>query len=273
MDNIDLVPNNLLSKYIIGEKISSGATSLVYTCTRIKDNCIFVLKHVRQEKINKKHFKIDTEINILLELNHPNIIKAIEYFTGPNGDMWEILEWFGIDLCDYAIENPNLPEHEISRYMYQLTHAILYCHTNDVMHRDIKLENCMIKNGVLKLIDFGFSTKDCSSQVKCGTTRYMAPEIGNNLYTRSCDVWSLGVCVYRLVYDGNFPPKSYSYPYDENCDKLSPEIVKFMKRCLDVDPIKRASPVELLSLDFIVKYNNSKEISQEGQHLLNQDTS
>jgi len=63
----------------------------------------------------------------------------------------------------------------------QIVEGICYCHSKNVVHRDIKLENVMIdsENNV-KIIDFGFSiaiSKDKKLSVYCGTPSYMAPEM------------------------------------------------------------------------------------------------
>ena len=74
------------------------------------------------------------------------------------------------------------------------------------IHRDIKPENILIKNDIYKLADFGFACKaDLYGKEKiqdiCGTPIYMAPQLlRNQPYTAKCDIWSLGLMLYELIY-------------------------------------------------------------------------
>jgi len=95
----------------------------------------------------------------------------------------------------------------------QLVKAVAYCHANNVVHRDIKLENVLVsKDFKIKLIDFGFSVilpnESYILYDYCGTPNYIAPEVTQRegYYGKPADVWSLGVIIYRMVV-GTFPPK------------------------------------------------------------------
>ncbi len=81
------------------------------------------------------------------------------------------------------------------------------------MHRDIKLANILLKKEhaslVIKLADFGFAKEVNESEIMlktyCGTPITMAPEIfQSEYYDKKCDIWSLGVIMYQLVY-GKLP--------------------------------------------------------------------
>ena len=94
-----------------------------------------------------------------------------------------------------------------------------YCHSRCIAHRDIKLENLLMdEQGILKIIDFGFSTcipNDKMVKMFCGTPSYMAPEIV--LKKEYCgppaDVWALGVLLYALLC-GYFPVQRYVISID-----------------------------------------------------------
>merc|ERR1712110_1322671 len=83
--------------------------------------------------------------------------------------------------------------------------SVAYIHAQDVVHRDIKLQNFLFEDKdykQIKLIDFGFSrywTSNKKMKLGCGTLSYMAPELLDGAYTNKCDIWSLGVCVYILL--------------------------------------------------------------------------
>ena len=95
-------------------------------------------------------------------------------------------------------------------YFKQIASAISHCHSQNVCHRDLKLENILVDDqGKVKIIDFGFSTV-CQSNSKlnlfCGTPPYMSPEIASrSAYNGfSADIWALGISLYLMLY-GKFP--------------------------------------------------------------------
>lgn len=103
-------------------------------------------------------------------------------------------------------------EEEAKKIFFCVTQSIQYCHSKNVTHRDVKLENILLNKDMSPmLIDFGFSTCMPSEQkVKmfCGTPSYMAPEIVNKVEYRGppADCWALGILLYVLLC-GQFPFK------------------------------------------------------------------
>merc|ERR1719162_2677402 len=84
--------------------------------------------------------------------------------------------------------------------------AVQYLHGNQVVHKDLKLENWVYadasENARLKLIDFGFSevfSHDAPMTAVMGTIFYVAPEVLERYYDSKCDVWSLGVIAFMLL--------------------------------------------------------------------------
>jgi serine/threonine protein kinase len=106
-----------------------------------------------------------------------------------------------------------MPEQEIRFLFKQLVSALAYCHSRNVAHRDIKLENILLneEKTMVKLIDFGFSTcipNEKKVKLFCGTPSYMAPEIvSKKEYSGPpADIWALGVLLFALLC-GRFPFK------------------------------------------------------------------
>ncbi|CAD7703395.1 unnamed protein product [Ostreobium quekettii] len=102
----------------------------------------------------------------------------------------------------------------------QLACAVGFCHDKGIFNRDIKLENLLMtvestpvgQHFKVQLCDFGFSKgrHDSTPKTLAGTWGYIAPEVVKSYYERrrydgrAADIWSLGICLYRLLY-GNLP--------------------------------------------------------------------
>ena len=189
-------------------------------------------------KLNKY---ILNEREILLRIDHPFIVKLIKTFRD-GIDMYFLLEYInGITISKYIFEykeytdnylkdnyllsnifkkknylfNISTNIYDIQFYLSSLVIIIEYLNKKNIIHRDIKPDNLMINsNGYLKIIDFGISKKlkDYSDTV-VGTPHYMAPEIIDGKgYSLTADYWSIGVCLYQLLYN--------AYPYGNNVNDI-----------------------------------------------------
>lgn len=94
-------------------------------------------------------------------------------------------------------------------YLMDILNGFTTLVSNGIIHRDIKPENILVSNGKLKIADFGFAKVVLSSsqlnKTNVGTPVYMSLQIlKNQKYTSKCDVWSLGVVIYELLF-GKLP--------------------------------------------------------------------
>ena len=143
-------------------------------------------------------------------------------------------------------------------------------HENGYIHRDIKLENVLIKGTekgkVFKIADFGFARPiESVINTYCGTEKYMAPEIlDNKSYTRSVDLWALGVLFYFMLY-AEYPFGGLDIKTDmtKKCSKgfsvkdvvtkpeklaeLNSDVENFFKNMFEIDSKKRLTFAKLLS--------------------------
>jgi len=155
---------------------------------------------------------MNREISTLKEIHHDNIVRFVESFQIKNIH-YLILEFIdGVDLIAFMESRDFRPLEEIlvRNIFLQLMTAIAYCHSMDIAHRDIKLDNIIIDNyAKIKLIDFGLCLPKASSKLAkrfVGSRKYCAPEIlrGRPYDAKAADIYSSGVTLYTLL-SGYFP--------------------------------------------------------------------
>lgn len=212
----DQIPLNKISNYSFGKLIGQGAYAIVKEAINKFTGIHVAIKIYEKYRLIDPQRKnsVDREISILKYLAHENIVHMIELIDTPR-QLFVVMDLIkGRSLYSYlkSKESRRLPEFEVRKIFRQLVNAICYCHSNNICHRDIKLENIIIDDTKkITLIDFGFSAKVPKNEklkVFCGTPSYMPPEIVNKKkYSGFCaDMWSLGILVYVLL-NGSFPFK------------------------------------------------------------------
>ena len=206
--------HNYIENYKICEEIGHGSFGKVLEgINRLTGKHVAIKAYDKYKLIvSQRKGYVRREIAVMRRLNHDNIIKFIEVVNTAK-EIYIIMEFVnGISLFDYmkSRENERINEQEAIPIFKQIVEGIKYCHENNVIHRDIKLENIIVdKNLNAKIIDFGFSTWFSEGQrlkLSCGTPSYMAPEIvaKKEYYGPPTDIWSLGVLLYTML-TGNFP--------------------------------------------------------------------
>ena len=152
--------------------------------------------------------------NLLKSINHKFIVKMVTKFKNDDWFFY-LIEYVNgmkfneaISLFPNFEENINLLIEHVKFYSGIIFIIIDYLHSLKIIHRNIKINNFIIENdGYLKLIDIGSAKKILNGYAKTllGTPHYMAPEIVEGLnYTYPADYYSIGVCIYYLLYD-KFP--------------------------------------------------------------------
>ena len=206
------------SKYRISHKmIGKGAFAEVYKGNLTSDkNTKVAIKWYKKKRLFDKEIKaIKDEVNVLSTLDHPNIVKLHEVFQDEKY-IYIVMEYLkGRTLSDWLTKNEKpMSEEEATYVIHQLVSAISYWHSNNIVHRDIKLDNIIIDDNLkITLIDFGLSKNFSKSKIMKSTTGsplFMAPEVLHKKYSNKCDVWSIGVVMYvllskRLPFSGECP--------------------------------------------------------------------
>jgi cyclin-dependent kinase 1 len=103
-------------------------------------------------------FLFFSEISLLKELKHPNIV-TLEDVLMEDNRLYLIFEFLSMDLKKYmdSLPSEKMMDSELVRsYLFQITAAMLFCHRRRILHRDLKPQNLLInKEGIIKVADFG----------------------------------------------------------------------------------------------------------------------
>jgi calcium-dependent protein kinase len=229
--------------------------------------------------------KFTLEINIMIQADHPNIIKLYEVYEDNRYIFLIMEECSGGELFDRIIERINsknmFTEKEAAAMFKQMMSAICYCHSQNICHRDLKPENLLFLNNKsdspLKVIDFGLSkifTSKTENKMttKVGTAYYVSPEVLQGNYDEKCDIWSSGVILYILLcgdppFNGGndneiyrkIQAKKFSFP-SHQWDKVSKDAKDLIKNML-CDPSVRFSAEDVLNHTWVQNLApNSEEV-------------
>ncbi|CAH8560052.1 unnamed protein product [Schistosoma intercalatum] len=156
---------------------------------------------------NQARDNLVSEISILKALEHPHIVRMLD-FTWDASFVYIIMEFCGGgDLSRYLRLKRRLDELLVQRFLQQLALALQYLKSKNIVHMDLKPQNILltsINNPSLKLADFGFAQciKETAKKNEVrGTLLYMAPEIFcEGFYHPSCDLWSIGIILYECLF-------------------------------------------------------------------------
>ena len=205
-----------IEDYTLGNQIGQGAYAVVKSGIHKETRRQVAVKVYEKYKLISSQRKncVSREIQILKKLDHENIVKLYETID-TSRQLYLVMELIkGKSMLNY-IKNKHgkrMDESEGIRVFKQVLDGIRFCHQQNIVHRDIKMENVLLDDRLnVKIIDFGFSTWSPPLQklkIFCGTPSYMAPEIVNKkeYYGPPADMWSLGVLLYAMLC-GSFPFK------------------------------------------------------------------
>lgn len=156
--------------------------------------------------INRLFFFFTTQ-----ELKHKNIVRLYDVLHSDK-KLTLVFEHCDQDLKKYFDSlNGEIDMDIVKSFMYQLLRGLAFCHSHNVLHRDLKPQNLLInKNGELKLADFGLA-RAFGIPVKCYSAEvvtlwYRPPDVlfGAKLYTTSIDMWSAG-CIFAELANAGRP--------------------------------------------------------------------
>ena len=203
---IKLNSSLIINNYNIGEKLGAGAYGIVRLAVHRTTGQNRAIKSINKEKIPQDlqtSPKFYSEIDILMNSDHPNIVRLYEFYEDEK--YWHLITEYvaGGELFDYIVKYKSLTQPTACIIIKQLLSAVGYCHYRNIVHRDLKPENLLLSQDhkTMKIIDFGTSTIMFNNQLhkRYGTSYYIAPEVLRSIYNEKCDIWSAGVILFLLI--------------------------------------------------------------------------
>ena len=245
--------------------IGNGSFSTIYKGYRIADKLPIAVKKITKI-IDKKY--INSEIDLMKKINSKYIIKLYDVIHYKN-HLYLFLEYCNQgDLSKYIYSNSSKYNDE---YIYQIIKGLRCLYNTKIIHRDIKPQNILIKDNIIKISDFGFAKtfndNDLISTF-CGSPLYMAPEILKlTEYTNKADIWSLGVIIYEIIF------KKHPYPSKNKIElikhiksnskikipTINTQLKDLLEKLLEKNEYKRISWENIFTHPWFINYNLTKE--------------
>lgn len=261
--------------YELGTCLGVGSMGKVFIATNFDTTEQIAVKRLKFDRL--KIHRIRMEIEILKKVDHENIVNflcvtekseyfyiAMEYLAG--GELFDYVR--GDSVNDIS----GIHEIEAAFIIKQVLNAIAYLHSNNIIHRDIKLENILLLKKkhfpIVKLTDFGLSkiidNKTLKRHTSCGSFEYISPEVMlDRPYGQKSDMWSFGVTSFCMVM-GLMPFYSVAitelrvkiilgvYSWEDG-PIISNECKLFIGSFIRVDPNDRPSAEESLKNEWLIR--------------------
>lgn len=261
-----------MDNYEVLDLIGKGNFGSISKILRKSDNKILVWKELDYGRMTEKEKQnIVSEVNILRDLHHPNIVRYYDRIIDKkNTKIYIIMEYceggdIGLLIKRLKKTNELIPEEIIWKIFTQLVLALFECHNHKdgkILHRDIKPSNVFLDGeNNIKLGDFGLSrmlsNESYFAYSHVGTPYYMSPEqIEEVKYNEKSDIWSLGCFLYEVT---TFNPpfeatnqlslalKIKKGKVEPINGKYSEDLKRIIAWMLNVDQNKRPSVEELVN--------------------------
>nr|XP_043611152.1 serine/threonine-protein kinase GRIK1-like [Erigeron canadensis]XP_043611153.1 serine/threonine-protein kinase GRIK1-like [Erigeron canadensis] len=213
--------NKMVNEYVRERKIGSGSYGKVVLYRSQVDGKHYAIKAFHKSHLSKLRVApsetamtdVFREVLIMKMLDHPNIVNLIEVIDDPNMDhFYMVLEYVeGKWVFEGAGPPGGLGEDVARRYLRDIVSGLMYLHSHNIVHGDIKPDNLLVTaTGTVKIGDFSVSQvfEDESDMLRRspGTPVFTAPEccLGKSYHGKLADTWAVGVTLYCMIL-GQYP--------------------------------------------------------------------
>jgi len=258
-------------KYGVGEVLGKGGFGTVYSGVRRKDRLKVAIKQIARKKVTYMERVAGRKVPLELATMHAvqnveGVVKLLDYFERPDSFVIVMERPENCkDMFDFITEKGTIEESVAKGFFKQIVEIVLACHSEGVIHRDIKDENILVntKTGKLTVIDFGSGAfiKNSAKTEFEGTRAYSPPEwIRCARYpNKEATVWSLGILLFDMVC-GDIPFEtdeeiceaqlSFKSGVSETCQSL-------IRSCLRIRPRDRIQLEIILNDLWLVEEESS----------------
>ena len=258
-------------KYRIIKLLGKGGTAEVYLAEHIKLKTFRAIKHIsKHHPLYKLQLK---EAQILKDLRHSCI--PIVYDIEEDEDGSYIVEQYleGITLKEYVAKRNCLNDDIIIHFALQLCNLINYLHSvsRPILYLDLKPDNIIVTNGIIRLIDFGsamFCDEVKSNTERYGTKGYAAPELyGNDNLDERCDVYGIGMLLYFMATGKDLSTAGEKFEHIDFNNNSSKMLKKIIGKCLRYDLSQRYASVSLLEQQLSATIKKKKYYFKPGSSI------
>lgn len=284
---------NIEDFYRLGKQLGFGSFGAVRLANDIVTGEKRAVKIVERTSNAKELEFIQREINVLLSISHPNIVRTYDIFD-ERDKIFLVMDFVqGGDFFDYINKRGKLKEPQAKHVMWQMLQGISYLHANNIVHRDIKPENVLVASTsplTLQFTDFGFANfidptapspaTDMKSMV--GTGCYMAPEVIDlRGHGKPVDVFATGVVMFRVL-TGKLPfrgmtiQECYKQAMQQKADfnssewkNVSSQARELCRSMILADPSQRPTVAEALQhewFEFDVEFMSQVQEAAAKEH-------
>ncbi|KAK6926806.1 Protein kinase domain [Dillenia turbinata] len=256
--------NKMVNEYVRECKIGAGSYGKVVLYRSSVDGKHYAIKAFHKSHLSRLHVApsetamtdVLREVLIMKMLDHPNIVNLIEVIDDPTADhFYMVLEYVeGKWACEGSGPPGGLGENKARKYLRDIVSGLMYLHTHNIVHGDIKPDNLLVThNGTVKIGDFGVSQvfEDDNDELRRspGTPVITAPEccLGLTYHGKAADTWAVGVTLYGMVL-GKYPflGDTLQDTYDKIVNKplslpgnMNPQLKNLIEGLLCKDPKQR----------------------------------
>ncbi|MDP3507462.1 MAG: serine/threonine-protein kinase [Candidatus Melainabacteria bacterium] len=230
-------------------QLALGGLSAVYL-GQLENNSLVVLKEsvvpvdAKVELKDKAREMFAREANLLIKLQHPNIVPVLDYFV-ENSRSYLLLDYIsGQDLRQYVKQNGRVREGLVLQWAHQIAVIIDYLHKQEppVIHRDLTPDNLVLRpDGTIVAIDFGAANEFIGNATGTfvGKQSYIAPEQFRGKASLQSDIYAFGGTLYYLLTGEDPEALSQSEPAKQI--ELSSQLNDLVKSCTDLELETRIS--------------------------------
>ena len=278
-----------IAGYTFEKRLGQGGAGVVWLATQDGESFAIKVLHRGGDATQRDRFELEGEL--LLELEHPNLVRAIEY--GVDDDQqYLVLEYVeGTPIAPIDAASPELATQHgdalvrLIRQFEQAALALDYLHQNGIVHRDVKPENILIdKFGNARLVDLGVARVVTAETMTLdgellGTAYYLSPEqamgSGRSQVDARSDLYSLGVALYFCL-TGRHPFSGENYAEilqaiilgkfptpQELVPSLARDLQNIVLKCLERDPRRRYSSARELA-DELRRFRSHQAVRTRG---------